>query len=224
MAKEVKKSTYKKAKSARTTSISQTQWKTNVAGEKGKAGRLYGPGGKRFTGTVKLGNGKTAVYKQGKRVTRSKTAGGGYTGYRAPASSDGRAKTSTTAVPEDTKLPSGGKTAAERATFKPGKIGGYQAGASYTSKQGGSASGSAEGAHAAMAASRKEFSAQTSRARSRQSKVKTAGLYGIGVANPATRMPTILTGAAHAGYQFGKNNRKPIRRIINAPSRWWRGY
>lgn len=85
MAREVKKSVYRKAKSARTVSISQTKWQEKVAGKKGQAGRLYGPKGKRFTGTVDLGGGRTAVYKEGKRVTRRKTAGGGVTTAQANA-------------------------------------------------------------------------------------------------------------------------------------------
>jgi len=222
MAREVKKSTYRKAKSARSVDISKTKWKTGVAGKKGEAGRLYGPKGKRLTGTVDLGGGKTAVYKEGKRVTRRQTTGGGYTGYKAPSSSNGSAGTSGgNNVPEVTKSP---KTAAQRLTWKSGGVGGYQAGASYSSKQGGSASGSAEGAHAAMSSSRKELAKRTSVARSRRRNVVQGAAYTAGLANPATRIPTFLTGAAHAGYQFGKKNKKSIRRITGAPGRFWRGY
>lgn len=110
MAREVKKSTYRKAKSARTTSISQTQWKTGVAGAKGKAGRLYGPKGKRYTGTVKMGDGTTAVYKQGKRVTRRKTAGGGVTPAQAAAARRGSSSGNGSKVTQTTKTASTSRT------------------------------------------------------------------------------------------------------------------
>lgn len=90
MAKEVKGKTYKATKKARTVSQSNTEWRGKVPGQKGKPGRLYGPKGQLYTGTVKLVSGDTAVYKQGKKITKKggtlrsgskgMTTGGGYTG------------------------------------------------------------------------------------------------------------------------------------------------
>lgn len=228
---------------AKPVSQSRTEWVkkgTVVDGKKVTKGYVAQKGRpeKRVTARVKLEQttrrGKTgdvAVYKSGRykktvgkgRVDRSKTTtGGGYTGYKAPSSSNGSAGTSGgDNVPEVTESP---KTAAQRLTWKSGGVGGYQAGASYSSKQGGSASGSAEGAHAAMASSRKELAKRTSVARSRRRNVVQGAAYTAGLANPATRIPTFLTGAAHAGYQVGKKNKKSIRRITGAPGRFWRGY
>lgn len=88
MAREVGKDRYKKAKSAREVSISQTSWKKDTgAGPKGKAGRLVGPGGKLFTGTVKTQDGTKVVYEKGKRVTRRMTEGGGVTKAQAASKS-----------------------------------------------------------------------------------------------------------------------------------------
>ena len=105
MAREVKKKTYRAAKTARTTSISNTKWNEKVAGKKGKAGRLYGPKGKLYTGTVKMGDGTTSVYKKGKKVVkaapkknqnRSGTGGsGGGTTTTPPSSSRTRFSSST---------------------------------------------------------------------------------------------------------------------------------
>ena len=55
------------------------------------AGKTLGPGGKPLTGSVKLANGKMAVYKAGKRVINVKRSGGGSdtgsTGLTAPKKS-----------------------------------------------------------------------------------------------------------------------------------------
>lgn len=86
MAREIGKGRYKKAKGAREVSISQTSWKKDTgAGPKGQAGRLVGPRGQLFTGTVKMSDGTKVVYEKGKRVTRQTTAGGGVTPAQANA-------------------------------------------------------------------------------------------------------------------------------------------
>lgn len=85
MAKEVSRKAFRAAKKARTVSISETKWNPDTAGKHGAAGRLTGPKGKRYTGTVDLGNGKTAVYRKGKRITKATTAGGGVTKAQAAA-------------------------------------------------------------------------------------------------------------------------------------------
>jgi len=219
MAKEVKKKTYKAAKSARSVDISKTQWKTGVAGSKGKAGRLYGPKGKRFTGSVDLGGGKTAVYKQGKRVTRQKTQGGGFTGYSAPSSSRGRAQTSSQAMPETTSLPPRGKTPAERVsptTYNPG------AGTGTKNLNGGSASGSKDSFGAAMSASRKEFASRTAKARQRQSTVKGTAAKGAAYAFPLTRPAAIGYGLLTSG--TAKEAGQTVSKAVKKASRWWQGY
>lgn len=217
MAKEVSKKTYKSAKGARNVSISQTQWKQNVAGAKGKAGRLYGPKGQRFTGTVDLGGGKSAVYKQGKRVTPSKTKGGGFTGYKAPRTSNGASRTSTGGkVKEVTSLPKqsagpkfGGGTGPS--TYKPP--------ASLTKTGGASVSMGAEGPKRRIPISQAQ--SQAARARQRQSTVKGVTAKGLGLANPVTRIPT-------AGYMLftspvGKAARKAPGIIHKKALDWWSG-
>lgn len=218
MAKEVSKKTYKAAKGARNVSISQTQWKTNVAGAKGKAGRLYGPKGQRVTGTVDLGGGKTAVYKQGKRVTPAKTKGGGFTGYKAPSTSSGSSRTSTGGkVKEVTSLPKqsagpkfGGGTGPSQ----------YKPPASLRPTGGGKPpSMGAEGPKRPMPISPAQ--SQAARARQRQSTVKNVTAKGLGLANPATRLPT----AAYMLYtsSTGKAARKAPGIIMKKAVDWWSG-
>lgn len=91
MAKKVTKQEFKKTAAKRTADISQTQWlggpKSGMfgfGGPKGNAGRLFGPKGKLFTGTVNLGDGKTAVYKQGKKIKPGKVQAKGPSGPAAP--------------------------------------------------------------------------------------------------------------------------------------------
>lgn len=102
MAKKVSKAEFKKTAAARTVDISQTQWVGGkkagfgVAGPKNMAGRLYGPKGRFYTGTVNLGEGKTAVYKEGKRVKPGKIVS-------SPQSSSGSAKTSSSTPVAETK-------------------------------------------------------------------------------------------------------------------------
>jgi hypothetical protein len=94
MAREVGKNSFKKAKSARSVDISNTSWKKDTgAGPKGKAGRLVGPKGKLYTGSVKMSDGSTAVYKDGKRVTKG----------AAPASKSSTKKSTTPARPAPKK-------------------------------------------------------------------------------------------------------------------------
>lgn len=104
MAREVGKGRYKKAKSAREVSISDTAWKEKVAGAKGQAGRLVGPGGKLFTGTVKMQDGSKVVYEKGKRVSRRMTEGGGVTKAQAASSRNAQpGRSTTTAKPTEKK-------------------------------------------------------------------------------------------------------------------------
>lgn len=66
-AQELKAAGAKKAAAKRTVNISQTSRSTTGA----TRGKTLGPGGKPLTGSVKLLNGKTAVYKGGKRVMKA---------------------------------------------------------------------------------------------------------------------------------------------------------
>lgn len=209
MAKEVKKAAYKKAKAARSVSISQTEWKTGVAGAKGKAGRLYGPKGQRYTGTVDLGGGKTAVYKQGKRVTRAKTQGGGFTGYKSPKSSSGSSRTSGgISVPEVTKNPkytSAGPKFGGGSGYKP----------SVPSVANKPASMGAEGPKRAMPVPAAQ--SQAARAKQRRQLV----LKAAGVAMPATRPfylgHMLLTSPA------AKTAKKTPGLVIKKATDWWAG-
>lgn len=134
MAREVKKSDYKKAAGKREVSISNTQWKKNVAGAQGKAGRLVGPKGKTFTGTVRMEDGSKAVYKDGKRVEKKAapaTAGGGVTKAQAKAKASGssgrtqpaasKPKTNTAGAKPEPKKSAPSLTAAERQKMSAGR-------------------------------------------------------------------------------------------------------
>ena len=215
MAKEVKKKTYKAAKSARSVDVSKTQWKTGVAGSKGKAGRLYGPKGQRFTGTVDLGGGKTAVYKQGKRVTPTKNKGGGFTGYKAPPTSTGSSRTSTSGKIKEVKsLP--------KPSAGPKFGGGTGPGTGTKNVNGGSASGSKDSFGAAMSASRKEFASRTAKARQRQSTVKSNVVKGAAYAFPVTRTAAMGYGLLTSG--TAKKANKNVANAVKRASRWWQGY
>jgi len=215
MAKEVSKKTYKSAKGARNVSISQTQWKTNVAGAKGKAGRLYGPKGQRFTGTVGLGGGKTAVYKQGKRVTPAKTKGGGFTGYKAPRTSNGSSRTSTggkikevTSLPKQSAGPKfGGGTGP--ATYKPP--------ASLT-KTGGVSMG-AEGPRQSKPVP--TALSQAARAKQRQTTVKNTARDVVLLAHPGFR-PFVI-GAKILTSSTGKQAQKAPGIVAKKALDWWSG-
>ena len=68
MARKVTRAEYHKARRQRSVDVSQTSW-TKRDKEKKTPGRLTGPKGKLYTGTVNLGEGKgLAVYKKGKRI------------------------------------------------------------------------------------------------------------------------------------------------------------
>jgi hypothetical protein len=67
------------------------------------------------------------------------------------------------------------------------------------------------------------------RAQTRQSAVKKVGIYGAGLAVPATRIPTFLTGAAQLGSAFGRSSAgrsfgKNIKKQAQRPGRWLSGY
>lgn len=120
MARQVGRGEYKKAAGKREVSISNTQWKTGVAGAKGKAGRLVGPKGNFFTGTVKMQDGSKAVYKEGKRVEKKSapaTAGGGVTKAQADAARRQDKNKKTPPPPSDKpgKPPAGGSNATKAA-------------------------------------------------------------------------------------------------------------
>jgi hypothetical protein len=83
-AKQLKAAGAAKAAKKRTVDISQTRREGAVT---------LGPGGKPLTGTVKLSNGKTAVYKGGKRVQAGPAAG---MKSKKPAASSGTRATRTT--------------------------------------------------------------------------------------------------------------------------------
>ena len=86
-AKQLKAAGAAKAAKKRTVDISQTRREGAVT---------LGPGGKPLTGTVKLSNGKTAVYKGGKRVQAGPAAG---MKSKKPATSSGTRTTRTTTRP-----------------------------------------------------------------------------------------------------------------------------
>lgn len=69
-----------KAAAKRTVNISSTKRVTTGADK----GYTLGPGGNRLTGSVVLPNGKTAVYKGGKRVTNKPVTRGGPSGPSGP--------------------------------------------------------------------------------------------------------------------------------------------
>jgi hypothetical protein len=96
-AKQLKAAGAAKAAKKRTVSISDTRREGN---------KTLGPGGKPLTGTVKLANGKTAVYKGGRRVQAADARKPASTG-RGGSSGGGK----TYAPPSDTGL-----TAAQKAT------------------------------------------------------------------------------------------------------------
>lgn len=95
MARKIDREQYKKTAGKREVSISNTEWKKGVAGKAGKAGRLYGPKGQLYSGTVKMQDGSSAVYKDGKRVVKKaapKTTGGGVTKAQAAKKTTAAAK------------------------------------------------------------------------------------------------------------------------------------
>jgi len=226
-------------------SQSRTMWVkkgTVVDGKKVKKGYVaqYGRPEKRVTARVKL---ETDTAKRGKKgdvvkVTKGRyktspsTAGGGVTkaqaaaAARAPKTSNGSARTSSGGrVQEVNKLP---QTASQRSTWAGGGIGGYQAGAGYKSSRTG-ASGRQDRTGAQMSASRRAYAERTARARGRQSAAKKAAAYGFGLANPVTRGPAFLAGAAEAGYRIGSSARgkkagKSLKKIAGIPGRWLQGY
>jgi len=104
-AAQLKRAGATKAAAKRTVDISQTRREGAVT---------LGPGGKPLTGTVKLANGKTAVYKGGKRV-QAGPAVGVRSSKPKPTTSTGRG--------------GGGRTAVDRAKGRMGKAAGYGKGA-----------------------------------------------------------------------------------------------
>lgn len=227
-------------------SQSRTMWVkkgTVVDGKKVKKGYVAQKGRpeKRVTARVKL---ETDTAKRGKKgdvvkVTKGRykkspsTAGGGVTkaqaaaAARAPRTSYGPAKTSSGGrVNEVNKLPKSYGSGVDTSS-----IAGLSraSGARFQTSQPKAPERRADRTGSQMSASRRAYAERTARARGRQGAAKKAAAYGVGLANPATRGPAFLAGAAEAGYRIGSSARgkkagKSLKKIAGIPGRWLQGY